>query len=166
MKKFDVGFAPALTPHEMLRLGVFEGKYLNSTLHEYPASWSRGAKLCEVPDPTVNAFGVKSRQPLSVWTANNWINAQDPWGWFQWYCRYYTGRRSTDDARQIARHRAFVRHSAQVLKNGNGDLGVRRIQRQALLQWSWDPCPDCRTKRGEQVFAKTSRLIKTHGVVA
>lgn len=157
MKKFDPTFQPAFTPHEMLRLGVFEGKYLNSTMHEYPKSWLRGAKLSDTPDPSTNAFGVKSRQPLSVWAAKGWINPQDPHGWFQWYCRYYCGRRTDDDERQIKRWRAFSRHSAQVVYNGKGDPSIRRVQRQALLQWSWDPFPDVSSKK--TVFEKTRSLL-------
>jgi hypothetical protein len=159
MKCFCSTFTPAFTPHQMLRLGVFEGRYLNSTLHEYPASWRRGAKLSDISDPTINAFGVKSRQPLSIWLENGWIHPQDPWGWFQWYCRYYTGRRTDDDARQIARWRAFARHSAQVVYNGNRDVNTRRVQRQALLQWSWDPLPDFKNIRGESAWDKFQSVM-------
>ncbi len=157
MKKFDPSFQPAFTPHQMLRLGVFEGKYLNSTMDEYPKSWMRGAKLSDVPDPSVNAFVVKSRQPLSIWQKNGWINPQDPHGWFQWYCRYYCGRRSDDDARQIKRWRAFARHSAQVAKHGFGDASIRPVQRQALLQWSWDPFPDVLSS--DETWKKTLRRL-------
>ena len=151
-------FTPAFTPHEMLRLGVFEGKYLNSTLHEYPTAWKIGAKLSDVPDPGINLLKTKSRQPLSTWLQKGWIHEQDPWGWFQWYCRYSTGRRTEDDDRQIKRHRAFVRHSAQV-KNCH-DLSKRRVQRQALLQWSWDPFPDFCTLEGETAFQKALRITE------
>jgi hypothetical protein len=157
-KKFHPDFTPAFTPAQMLELGVFEGKYLNSTQDEYPKSWFKHAKLSDVPDPTINFFGVKSRQPLSVWLDNNWIHPLDPWGWFQWYCRYYMGRRCADDERQIKRWRAFKRHSQQVLLNGGGDPTKRLKQRQALLQWSWDPFPDCKTKRNQSIFDKTRTM--------
>lgn len=156
MKQFISSFNPVFTPHEMLKLGVFEGKYLNSTLDEYPKRWRVGAKLSDAPDPSVNLMGVKSRQPLSTWVINGWIHPHDPWGWFQWYCRYYCGRRTDDDERQIRRHCAFVRHSAQVVKCG--DTSKRTVQRQALLQWSWDPFPDFRCRRGESVYQKAIRL--------
>jgi hypothetical protein len=158
-KQNSLGFNPAFTPHQMLRLGVFEGKYLNSTMGEYPSSWARGAKLSDTPDPSINAFGRKSRQPLSVWKDSGWIHPQDPWGWFQWYCRYYTGRRTEDDLRQIKRWRSFVRHSAQVLKNGQGDPTIRPTQRQALLQWSYDPFPDVRAKTNETICDKVKRKL-------
>jgi len=157
----DLGFSPALSPREMLKLGVFEGWYLQSAISEYPASWFKGARLSpDGPDPAANALGVKSRQPLSVWLDKGWINPQDPRGWFEWYCRFYMGRRSADDDRQIKRWRAFVRHSAQVVKRGNGDPLLRRVQRQALLQWARDPFPDVRTRRGESVFDKCKRILK------
>jgi len=152
-------FNPSLTPHEMLQLGVFEGKYLNATLDEYPAEWRDGAKLSSVANPMLNAFKNKSRMSLGHWKSQGWINEQDPLGWFQWYCRYYMGRRSEDDQRQISRHRAFVRHSAQVLKNGRGDRNVRIIQRQALLQWAHDPFPDVTSLAGESSFKKVKRVF-------
>lgn len=152
-------FKPALTPHEMLRLGVFEGKYLNATMSEYPESWMDGARLSDVADVRFNAFKNKSRMSLGHWKSQGWLREQDPLGWFQWYCRYYMGRRSEDDARQIGRHRAFVRHSAQVLKNGRGDKSVRIIQRQALLQWSYDPFPDVVSLTDETVYHKARRML-------
>jgi hypothetical protein len=136
-------FQPWATPAEMLAFGVFEGKYLNSTRAEYPSEWFADAKLGDQPDPALNCFGVKSRMPLSEWQARGWIHPQDPLGWFQWYARFYLGRRSNDDTRQIKRWAAFVRHSRQVALHGMSDVTKRRRQRQALLQWSWDPFPDC-----------------------
>ena len=86
-----------------------------------------------------NSFGVNASQPLSVWRRNHWIWPQDPRGWFQWYCRYYSGRRMSDDARQIGRWKAIRRHVRQ-LENAceRGDLHCRPRQRQALLHWAYD----------------------------
>ncbi|HJZ82961.1 MAG TPA: hypothetical protein VKD91_21520 [Pyrinomonadaceae bacterium] len=112
-RNFHPGFKPQLTPQEMLALGVFGGKYLTDCRKEFPASWFRRAKLCrERPDPALNYFGVNASQPLSVWRRQGWIYHEDPCGWFQWYCRYYRGRRYPDDERQIKRcgttsHRAI-----------------------------------------------------------
>jgi len=139
-KNFAPGFTPDLTPAEMLRLGVFGGKYMTDCREEFPRRWFTNARLCaERHDPRLNCFGVNASQPLAVWRRNGWIRPQDPRGWFQWYCRYYMGRRGPDDARQIARWRAIARHAAAVRKNcEKRDLDCRRRQRQALLHWAYD----------------------------
>lgn len=139
--EFAPGFEPFFSPKEMLALGVFEGKYLNDCRAEFPSAWYDGAKLSDQPDPGLNRFGIKSRQPLSVWREKGWIMGPDPRGWFQWYCRYFLGRRLTEiDELQIKRWRAFRRHAAQVRNNCDpGDWTCRPRQRQALLQWSYDP---------------------------
>lgn len=140
-RDFAPDFNPCFTPREMLALGVFEGKYLNDCRAELPVSWYRGAKLSDVPDPSVNCFGVKSRQSLQVWQEKEWIRGNDPRGWFQWYCRYYLGRRDpVVDAVQIRRWKGIARHAAQVRKNcPSGDRTCRPRQRQVLLQWAWPP---------------------------
>ena len=137
---FPPGFEPELTPQEMLRLGVFGGKYLTDCRDEFPAAWFERAKLCpERHDASLNCFGVNASQPLSEWRRKGWIHEDDPRGWFQWYCRYYLGRRHEDDSRQIARWKAATRHLAQLRKNCvRGDLMCRPRQRQALLHWAYD----------------------------
>lgn len=138
---FAPDFAPELTPKEMLALGVFGGKYMTDCHAEFPADWYKEAKLChERHDPTLNYFGVNASQPLSVWQAKGWIYADDPRGWFQWYCRYYMGRRiAGEDERQIRRWKMIARHIAQIKKNCRpGDLSCRRKQRQAVLHWAYD----------------------------
>jgi len=139
-RNFNPDFRPELTPAEMLALGVFAGKYMTDCRAEFPASWFRRAKLSpERPDPALNFFGVKASQPLSVWRERGWIHPDDPRGWFQWYCRYYLGRRGPDDERQIARWRAMRRHVVQVQKGCRPrDFDCRRRQRQALLHWAYD----------------------------
>ena len=138
---FLPGFQPQFSPAEMLALGVFEGKYLNDCRAEFPTSWFAEARIGERPDPKLNYFGVKSRQPLSYWKQKGWIIGPDPRGWFQWYCRYFLGRRLFQiDEHQVKRWRAFVRHAAQVRANcESGNFSCRPRQRQALLQWSHDP---------------------------
>jgi hypothetical protein len=139
-RNFDPEFRPQLTPKQMLALGVFGGKYLTDCRREFPADWFRRAKLSpERSDPKLNYFGVRASQPLSVWKRNGWIYPDDPRGWFQWYCRYFMGRRSLDDARQVRRWKAIRRHVAQIERGcDKGDLGCRRRQRQALLHWAYD----------------------------
>lgn len=140
-KQFAEGFTPYFTPKEMLEHGVFEGKYCNDCQEELPKDWFKHAKISDIADPRLNYFGVKSRQPLQVWQEKGWIIGPDPRGWFQWYCRYYLGRRLPEvDAKQIARWRAFARHAAQVrIHCWPGDFTCRPRQRQALLQWAYNP---------------------------
>ena len=140
-KNFDSGFNPELTPKQMLSLGVFGGKYMTDCKNEFPKDWFTKAKLChEKHDPNLNYFKVNASQPLSVWLKNDWIYFEDPRGWFQWYCRYYMGRRiPLEDQRQIRRWKAIVRHVGAIKKFCiKGDLSCRRRQRQALLHWAYD----------------------------
>jgi len=133
-KNYDPDFKPDLSPKEMLALGIFGGKYMNDCTEEFPADWFTHKK-------DTNYFGVKASQPLSVWRAKGWINEEhDPRGWFQWYCRYYMGRRLPDeDTRQIKRWKAMRRHIAQIkMKCRPGDESCNRKQRQALLHWAYD----------------------------
>ena len=139
-RDFDPEFKPQLTPAQMLALGVFGGKYMTDCRKEFPASWFKRAKLSpRGRDPALNFFGVDASQPLSEWRRKGWLHRNDPRGWFQWYCRYYMGRRMDDDARQIGRWKAIRRHIRQLQKHCEpGDLLCRRRQRQALLHWACD----------------------------
>jgi len=139
--EFDSSFEPQLSPAEMLALGVFGGKYMTDCRTEFPESWFADARLSPARrDPSLNYFGVDASQPLSVWRAKGWIHPDDPRGWFQWYCRYYMGRRvPCEDQRQIGRWRAMRRHIAQIRQNCEpGDPWCRPRQRQALLHWAYD----------------------------
>lgn len=139
-KNFSPDFKPELSPAEMLTLGVFGGRYMTDCKKEFPASWYKRAKLnSEKHDAKLNFFQVNASQPLSVWRQKGWIHPDDPRGWFQWYCRYYLGRRHEDDERQIKRWKAFRRHfSAVKIHCHKGDWDCRRRQRQALLHWAYD----------------------------
>lgn len=139
-KNFDTRFRPDLSPKEMLALGVFGGKYMTDCTKEFPKSWFQKAKLSpQKYDKNINYFKIKASQPLSVWRKNGWIHADDPRGWFQWYCRYYMGRRHPDDERQIRRwinmkrHIIWLRGACRI-----GDIFCRPRQRQALLHWAYD----------------------------
>ena len=141
-KNFDPMFNPELSPKQMLELGIFGGKYMTDCEEEFPKSWFKKAKLChEFHDPFLNFFKVNASQPLSVWQKKGWIYKDDPRGWFQWYCRYFMGRRLTDgeDERQIKRWKMFRRHLVQVERNCMpSDFSCRKVQRQALLHWAYD----------------------------
>lgn len=138
---FDPRFCPQLTPKQLLELGVFGGKYMTDCADEFPSDWFRNAKLnSSIHEASLNYFGVNASQPLAVWREKGWIYEEDPRGWFQWYCRYYMGRRLGDeDDRQIKRWLAMKRHVSQITKNCSaGDVTCRPKQRQALLHWAYD----------------------------
>jgi hypothetical protein len=137
---FHPSFNPQVTPKEMLALGIFGGKYMTDCREEFPTAWFNTAKHCpERRDPTLNCFGVNASQPLAEWRRKGWIYEEDQRGWFQWYCRYYMGRRCKDDQRQIKRWRANRRHIAQIRRNCKaGDKTCRPRQRQTLLHWAYD----------------------------
>ncbi len=140
-RDFDPEFRPELTPKQMLRLGVFGGKYMTDCRKEFPRDWFIRAKLSpRGRDPRLNYFGVDASQPLSVWRAKGWIHRDDPRGWFQWYCRYWMGRRMPEeDVRQIKRWKAMRRHRRQIERHCEPcDRSCRPRQRQALLHWAYD----------------------------
>ena len=140
-KNFHAEFKPSLTPKQMLELGVFGGKYMTDCQKEFPKDWFKKAKLCHKKhDAKLNFFGVNASQPLKIWLEKGWIYKEDPRGWFQWYCRYYMGRRiEKEDERQIKRWKAIRRHAYAIAKNCRyGDWTCRPKQRQALLHWAYD----------------------------
>jgi len=140
-KNFDPEFTPDLTPKEMLALGVFGGKYMTDCQAEFPKNWFTRAKLSpKKKDIKLNFFSVDASQSLSVWQKKGWLYPDDPRGWFQWYCRYYMGRRIPGyDDWQIKRWKAIRRHITQIQKNCHiGQLTCRPRQRQALLHWAYD----------------------------
>ena len=145
-KKFDSEFKPDLTPKQMLELGVFGGAYFIGVKglipKDLPKDWFKKAKLSpdEKKHSELNYFKISASQPLSIWKKKGWIYKDDPHGWFEWYCRYYLGRRiPEEDQRQIKRWKQIQRHIAQVSKNCRaGDLKCRPKQRQAILHWAYD----------------------------
>lgn len=142
-KNFHIEFKPELTPKQMLALGVFGGVYMRDCTNEFPDDWFTKTRFQKQGlyshDPSLNYFGVNASQTLSTWRRHGWIHRDDPRGWFQWYCRYYMGRRHPDDMRQIKRWKAMRRHIAQIRNHCfPGDLSCRPVQRQALLHWAYD----------------------------
>ncbi len=140
-KNFHLEFKPELTPKQMLALGVFGGKYMTDCRKEFPDDWFIEAKLSpDKKDISLNYFKIDASLSLSEWQAKGWIHPSDPRGWFQWYCRYYLGRRmANEDLRQIKRWKAFRRHVGAIKNNCfEYDMSCRRKQRQALLHWAYD----------------------------
>ncbi|MEO6110108.1 MAG: hypothetical protein ABIP50_03815 [Candidatus Saccharimonadales bacterium] len=140
-KHFAEDFTPDLTPKEMLELGVFGGVYMRDCRDEFPDEWFTHARFAEdKKDPNLNFFQVNASQSLAEWRRKGWIYDEDPRGWFQWYCRYYMGRRILgEDQRQIKRWKNMTRHTAQIKKFcAPGELDCRRRQRQAVLHWAYD----------------------------
>lgn len=165
-KTWDPRFTPSYTPEEMLKLGVFEGKYINA-VEGVPAAWKKIPKVLgpdDKPDPSINKYGVKSRQPLSVWKKNGWIKQQDPSGWFEFYINYFLGRRDPEyDKWQIGRWNSFVaRHQGQINadpKSKNKDH--RLVQKQALLQWGVEWSIPLTKEQKEKNAKRMAKLTNT-----
>ena len=134
-------FKPELSPKKMLELGVFGGSYFGLKIKEYPRSWFKNAKIATNFNVKLNCFKVKSGLSRKQWLEKGWIFRKDPLGWFQWYCRFSMGRRiPTIDEIQIKRWKNFKRHVMAIKKNCEPiDLSCRRRQRQAILQWAYNP---------------------------
>ena len=134
-------FKPQLTPKKMLELGVFGGSYFGLNIKEYPKSWFEKAKLSKNFNVDLNRFKIKSGLSRKEWQEKGWIFKEDPLGWFQWYCRFSMGRRITNiDYIQIKRWKNFKRHVIAIEKNCEpNNLTCRRRQRQAILQWAYNP---------------------------
>ena len=134
-------FKPQLTPKKMLELGVFGGAYFGLKIQEYPKSWFVKVKISKTFDVNLNRFKVESGLSREHWVKKGWIFKEDPLGWFQWYCRFSMGRRINHvDEIQIKRWKNFTRHVKAIKKNcETGDLSCRKRQRQAILQWAYDP---------------------------
>ena len=134
-------FKPQLSPKMMLELGVFGGAYFGLKINEYPKSWFKNAKISKNFNVNINRFKVKSGLSRKHWQEKGWIFREDPLGWFQWYCRFSMGRRITSiDKIQIKRWKNFNRHVMAIKKNcESNDLRCRKKQRQAILQWAYNP---------------------------
>ena len=141
-KDFYKIFKPQLTPKKMLELGVFGGAYFaDGSIKEFPKSWFTKAKMSKTFDVSLNRFKIESGLSRKEWIDKGWIFKEDPLGWFQWYCRFTNGRRIPQmDEIQIKRWKNFRRHVLAIEKNcEKGDLSCRKRQRQAILQWAYDP---------------------------
>jgi hypothetical protein len=157
-------FKPNLSPRQIFKMGSFGGTYFRTiessvtgkthngkiAIREYPSSWFKDINIdthviSQNYDKNINKYKVKCGSSLEDWENNNWIIKQDPYGWFQWYCRFYQGRRTKDDERQIKRwlglagpngrfKKRLMNLIIQKKKNFN-DPTVSPVIRQVLLHW-------------------------------
>jgi len=143
-----------LTPKEMIRMGVFGGTYFSKLVdyRTFPKEWFSDIDekfyLSNNYQKEVNYFKIKSGQSQEEWVRKGWIHKDDPRGWFEWYCKFFNGRRHEDDERQIKRWAAFCGPKGRFRNNIYKKIfkaGVRiqdsnkispRIQ-QSLLHWSY-----------------------------
>ena len=166
-------FRPNLTPRQIFLLGSFGGTYwrpitskvtkksYKNKHKEFPKSWWKGIPnkwlTSPVCDLSINNYGVKSGTSLRFWEKKGWMNKQDPYGWVQWYCRFYKGRRTPDDKRQIKRWLAFSgpkgrfkRRLVNMIKKKKtkyNDYKISPVIRQGLQHWAYRLVPsDVRKK--------------------
>lgn len=151
-------FKPNLSPKEVLQLGSFGGTYFRDivsavtgekhsglqVIKEFPKDWFEGLKLDGfVCSPSyskqVNKYKVSCGASLGQWECSGWISPLDPYGWFHWYCRFFLGRRCTDDARQIDRW-----------MKGQGPTG----------RWRVRLCNDILRKKAKLEDVKTSPVLR------
>lgn len=158
-------FRPNLTPREMFRLGSFGGTYwrpirsaVTGRLHRnehlrYPKAWWAGIPDSALVTPwseydkTVNRYGVKVGTTLEFWEDKGWISRHHPYGWVQWYCDFYNGRRGPDDARQVkrwlqtagpkSRFRLALINELRRKKKAFDDFTVSPKRRQTLQHWGY-----------------------------
>lgn len=159
-------FSPCLTPEQCIRAGIFGGVYFNPVggkpgvlgryvdidHTEFPGNWFSGLDgkrfyLARRYDMTVNKYGVVAGSDQAQWETHGWIHPQDPRGWFQWYCRFFLGRRTADDSRQIkrwqgvcgerGRWRTALRKRVGCPANLN-DFSISPRIRQTLLHWAFE----------------------------
>lgn len=155
-------FSPNLTPREIFLRGSFGGTYwrpiysnitkknYKNEHHEFSKWWKDipesklSSNKCNLK---INKYGVHSGTSLRYWESKKWIKEQDPYGWVQWYCRFYNGRRSKDDKRQIARWLAFAGPNGRFrlrlinmcikAKKRFNDESVSPVIRQGLQHWAY-----------------------------
>jgi len=169
MKKFKdyPEFTPNLSPKEIFEMGAFGGTYFRpiyssvtkkrykskGVIKEYPKSWFANVDIDTMVisskyNKKINKYNVKCGSSLESWEKNGWIIKQDPYGWFQWYCRFYQGRRTNDDERQIDRWNKLTgskgrfrrRLMNMIIKKGTryNDYKVSPVIRQVLLHWGYE----------------------------
>ena len=157
-------FRPNLSPQEIFELGVFGGTYwrpiesqitgkTHTKRHIKFNKWFKNiskehlTKAFADYDKSINKYKVKVGTTLEYWEEKGWIMAQDPYGWVEWYCNFFNGRRTSDDERQIDRwagvaseNGRFRKRLANMIKNKNAKRDDETISpkiRQTLLHWAF-----------------------------
>ena len=134
-----MNFSPNKTPIEVIKEGAFGGTYFRDIYSGINEKWYKnsrkefvqlkniGAKfyVSDYNDVNVNKYDVKCGASLRFWEINDWINKIDPYGWFQWYFRYWSGRRSKYDKRQTNRWKKIVGRSRGKLARMIRDAGCK-----------------------------------------
>lgn len=149
----DSYFKPNVTPREMLKQGIFGHSYFGVEILQGDMYYDELFQSFGDIDTSLylsskyhakgNKFKIKSGKDYQFWKDNNWMHEDDPYGWFEWYCKYYIGRRHSDDQRQIQRWLDFCgpngrwrqRIYGMIDATGNWDVSPR-IQ-QSLLHWGY-----------------------------
>ena len=153
-------FRPNLTPAEIFEQGAFGGTYwrpIYSSVtgknyknkhykYKFLDHISNDLISDNVYNITINKFKVRSGTTLEFWESKGWIRGQDPYGWVQWYCAFYNGRRSSDDQRQINRWLAFAgpngrffRRLVNMITTSHkkyNDATISPVIRQGLHHWA------------------------------
>jgi len=158
-------FTPNLTPKQMFELGSFGGTYWRPIKSKFFKKklknkhkkyiWlndidsDKLTRPFDEYDKKINKYGVKVGTTLEFWEEKGWINKKDPYGWVQWYCEFYSGRRSKDDERQISRWSKLTGSNGrfrkwlvtQILKKGTKDdwdnHDISPAIRQTLQHWGY-----------------------------
>lgn len=157
-------FKPNMTPREIFRQGSFGGtywrpiyskitnKHYKNQHKKYPKTWWSGIPdnllVSESCDKTKNKYGVNVGTSLDFWESKGWITEHNPYGWVDWYCGFYNGKRGPDDERQIARWKSlaglngrFRKWLINIIKKKNGswnDYAISPKIRQTLLHWGYE----------------------------
>lgn len=180
--KDHLEFKPNLTPKEVIQAGSFGGTYFRTILSgitgkkyvdawkEFPSDWFEGLDIkknvaSQIIDASVNKYKVKAGGNLDMWESSGWITEIDPYGWFQWYCRFYLGRRTSDDLRQIkrwlsscganGRFRTTLIRKIINAKVSYNDFNIGAVVRQGMLHWGYEL-----TKKDFSDYLKSKLIVK------
>lgn len=148
-------FNPRLSPREIIERGAFGGNYfgvdVGANLEDYKELFECHFKgldeelyLGKKYQPKKNCFKIRSGMDYEYWKRMGWMHERDPYGWFEWYCKYSIGLRGNDDNRQISRWHAFAGIEGRWRNNiykkiyETGDWNISPRIQQSLLHWGYE----------------------------